>query len=149
MHPAIEVVRTLRRGLACRGAREGARAGRARTVGLALAVVAGAIAVTSGCAPVAYRVPGIEVQRLARLDAMDRGAEIRVVPRIAPLMPALPPPKPVAPPPPPPPVPPPPPPPELSPPPPETYEQGPPAVVVESAPVEGPDVAVDVVVDQP
>jgi hypothetical protein len=55
---------------------------------LAFAALAAATAVTSGCAPVSYRVPGIEVQRLAQIDPAFRGSEIRVVPRTAPLAPA-------------------------------------------------------------
>jgi hypothetical protein len=71
-------------------------------LGLATLVLI-AIAVTgAGCAAVSYRVPGTEVQRLAQVPPMERGAEVRVVPRDAPLHPSTagtrppPPPPPVA-----------------------------------------------------
>jgi hypothetical protein len=51
-------------------------------------VIAGATALIAGCGSVAYRVPGIEVQRLAQLDPMSRGDDVRVVPRAAPLSPS-------------------------------------------------------------
>ena len=56
----------------------------------AAALVLAAIAVTgSGCAAVSYRVPGTEVQRLVQVEPMERGAEVRAVPRTAPLSPAI------------------------------------------------------------
>jgi hypothetical protein len=54
------------------------------------ALVLAAIAVTgSGCAAVSYRVPGTEVQRLVQVAPPERGVEVRVVPRTAPLSPAV------------------------------------------------------------
>ena len=125
-------------------------------ISVGLVLVAGAIAVTTGCAPVAYRVPGIEVQRLARLDPLSRGAVVRVVPRTAPLMPAVS--RPPAPPPSVMPAPPQaaPPPPE-APPPPGPYDQVPPPVAIDDQPLVEPaqpfeavnDSAVNVEVDVP
>ncbi len=65
------------------------------------AIVAG---LGGGCSTVSYRVPGLEVQRLANLPPYARGADVRVVPDTAPLYPstqrpAPPPPPVVAPPP--------------------------------------------------
>jgi hypothetical protein len=53
---------------------------------LAAIVVAGA---TAGCASTStYRVPGLEVQRLAKLPPEARGDSVRVVPETAPLYPS-------------------------------------------------------------
>ena len=103
---------------------------------LAAIVVAGA---TSGCASTStYRVPGLEVQRLAKLAPEARGTNVRVVPETAPLYPSTertaPPPPPIVAPPPGPPV--------YGPAPEEVVvvEEQPPVVVVE------PGVYVDVTV---
>jgi hypothetical protein len=99
-----------------------------------LALAALVVAGSGACATATYRVPGLEVQRLASLPPPARGSGIRVVPETAPLYPSTQ-------------VPAPPPPPVVAPPPgPPAYDPGvvvaadpqPPAVVVE------PGVYVDV-----
>jgi hypothetical protein len=113
--------------------RGGARASALSLLALA-AIVAGA---GGGCASTAtYRVPGLEVQRLARLPPEARGTDVRVVPETAPLYPSTqrlePPPPPV-----------------VAPPPgPPMYGPAPEVVVVEEQPpvVVEPGVFVDVTV---
>ena len=98
-------------------------------------IVAGA---SAGCATASYRVPGLEVQRLAKLSPEERGTDVRVVPQNAPLYPSTQRPEPIV-------VSPP----VVAPPPgPPVYGPSPEVVVVEEQPavVTGPDVYLDVTV---
>ncbi len=97
------------------------------------------VATGAGCATASYRVPGVEVQRLASVPPAERGDGVRIVPESAPLYPSTERPEP------------PPPPPGASPVAPVAFppEYGPPEIVVEEAPpppvvVTGPDLYVEV-----